>query len=110
MKQRAGLDLGQRGAAETERPADRDRELADRVRMLARVAVAGAQRDRKGPHDGAVRFGSAIALFTDAGKRSEECLLALEEAAGSVERLPAKIVEQAWIAHTTVIGTRGSGD
>ena len=78
--------------------------------MLARVAVAGAERDRQRANDGPVRLGRAVALLADAGQRGDERLLPLEEAAGSVERLPAKIVEQAWIGHASVIGSRAGGD
>ena len=78
--------------------------------MLARVAVAGAERDRKGADDGPVRLGRTTALLADSGKRGDERLLPLEEAAGSIERLPTEIVEQGCIGHLSLIGIEGRLD
>ncbi len=110
VEQRAGLDLGERLAAQPERTSDGNREVPNGVGVLARVAVTGAESHREGANDGPVGLGCAAALLTDPGERHDECLLPFEEAAGSIERLPAEIVEQAWIGHPPVIGTGGGGD
>jgi len=67
--------------------------------VLTGVPVPRAQSGGKRPDDSPVRLGCPAALLTDPRERGDERLFTIEQAARSIERLPAEVVAQGSVRH-----------
>ena len=104
VEKRPGFHFCERSPLEPECRSDGDRQITNDIRVLTRIAITLTQSRCERPDDSPVRLGRPTTFLADPRERGDERLLTLEQAARSIERLPAEVIEQRSIGHLHFIG------